>query len=105
MSILSVTEVLCRVLEDPAFAQEFHADPSKIAKECDLSAEEVAAFRSDDAGGDAAIGTLPLRAFRMVSKELTTVPAPLQQRLNAALGVHASAGMSIPCTGNARLAY
>jgi hypothetical protein len=99
MSIKSVTEVLCRVLEDPAFAQEFEADPTKIAKECDLSADEVAAFRRDETGADASIAALPLRAFRMVSKELSTIPAPLQQRLNAALGMHASAGMCVPCTG------
>lgn len=100
MKIQTAAEVLCRVLEDPAFAESMRVNAADATKPYGLTAEETQAFFGDGTTSEAGMPALPLHAFRTISKNLAQVSAPLQQRLNLALGMHASAGSSIPCTGS-----
>ena len=95
MNVQKAAEVLCKYLEDATFAASVRANPTEATKAFGLTAEETETLF----GGDET-GSLPMKGFRAISKQLNEVPAALQQRLNLARGVHASAGGAIPVTGS-----
>jgi hypothetical protein len=100
MSIHAVAEVLCRTLEDSAFAAALEVDQASLAG-YDLSEEEMVALRGARSQGDELKG-LPLGAFRMVARGVGQLAPELRQRLNQALAAKASPGSSIPVTGSAQ---
>lgn len=86
MNIETVTTVLCRLLEEPAFARAMRTNPSEASKAYGLSNTELSVF-APEGNATSDVASLSLRAFRLISKRLDEVPAGLQRRLDRALGM------------------